>query len=170
MTLSTDPSSTLPSTTLAPTANVAVVLVEPRIPQNTGNIARLCVCAGLELILVGDLGFRLSDKYLARAGMDYMARLEIRHVNDFNDVLQEKPDWQAFYLSSKAQRPYTQAAFQPKSLLVFGSEDKGLPSHWLADRSEQTFRIPMTPGERSLNLSTSVGIVAYEALRQMYGF
>lgn len=168
MTLSTDPFSRPPSTTLAPTTSLAIVLVEPRIPQNTGNIARLCVCAGLELFLVGDLGFRLSDKYLARAGMDYMGRLAIRHVSDFNAVLAEKPDWQVFYLSTRATRTYTQARFTPRTLLVFGSEDRGLPADWIAAFPEQALRIPMTPGERSLNLATSVGIVAYEALRQIY--
>ncbi len=168
MTQPTNPSFRPPNTTLASDSQLVVVLVEPRIPQNTGNIARLCQCTGSSLYLVGSLGFRLGDKYLKRAGMDYLEDIEIHHVKDFQDVLKTFPTWTPFFLSSKAKKNYTDCVYPQKSLLVFGSEDKGLPS-WLVEdptHADQVLRIPMVSDARSLNLSTSVGIVVYEALRQ----
>jgi tRNA (cytidine/uridine-2'-O-)-methyltransferase len=145
---------------------IAVVLVEPRIPQNTGNIARLCACTGAELYLVGSLGFRLGDKYLERAGMDYMDDIEIRHVPDFKDVLREKPGWTPYFVSTKATRNYTATAYQSPTLLVFGSETHGLPA-WLIEENPQTsVRIPMQAEARSLNLANSVSIVLYEVIRR----
>jgi tRNA (cytidine/uridine-2'-O-)-methyltransferase len=175
MTLPTPKSSPTPSTIPAssdgqpsPNANIAVVLVEPRIPQNAGNIARLCVCAGAELFLVGSLGFRLgSEKHLKRAGMDYLASIELKHVPDFEAVLSEKPGWTPYFLSTKAKRLYTEIAYTPDTLLVFGSETQGLPASWLEKHPEQSLRIPMREGARSLNLANSVAIVLYEAIRQM---
>lgn len=170
MTQLTPKSSPTPSTILAPNSELAVVLVEPRIPQNTGNITRLCVCAGVELYLVGSLGFRLDEKYLDRAAMDYKSQIELIHVAEFDEVLSRKPGWTPFYLSTKATKSYTQVTYAPKSLLVFGSETHGLPA-WLIEKNpEQSVRIPMTSESRSLNLSNSVSIVLYEALRQIHAF
>jgi tRNA (cytidine/uridine-2'-O-)-methyltransferase len=140
--------------------------VEPRIPQNTGNIARLCACTGAELYLIGSLGFRLNDKYLARAGMDYMDDIPIHHLPDFKDLLAEKPGWTPYFLSTKAKKSYLNVQFPGKSLLVFGSESHGLPG-WLVDENPETsIRIPMRENTRSLNLANSVSIVLYEAIRQ----
>jgi tRNA (cytidine/uridine-2'-O-)-methyltransferase len=124
------------------------------------------VCAGVELLLVGDLGFRMGDKYLERAGMDYLKGIDIRSVPDFETVTHEKPGWQAYYLSTKAQRCYTEVSYDAPTLLVFGSEDKGLPEWLIAENPQQSIRIPMTAGARSLNLANAVAIVLYEALRQ----
>ncbi len=166
MTPSTSPSSKPQSTILAPTPNLAVALIEPRIPQNTGNIARLCACTGAELFLLGDLGFQIGDKYLERAGMDYLKGLELTHLPDFPDLTQEKPDYQPFYVSTKAEQSYTDIIYPEKVLLVFGREDKGLPEWVMEENPEQSIRIPMLPEARSLNLSNSVAIVLYEVLRQ----
>lgn len=161
------PSSPRPNTILASTSPLTVVLVEPRIPQNTGNIARLCQCAGVELVLVGDLGFRMGDKYLKRAGMDYLEGLEIQHLPDFDALEAEKPGWSPYYLSTKAERSYLDVEYAPQTMLVFGSEDRGLPEWVIAENPENSIRIPMVDGARSLNLSNAVAIVLYEALRQM---
>lgn len=161
-------STNLSSTPLSLEANpqIAVVLVEPRIPQNTGNIARLCACTGADLYLVGSLGFRLNDKYLERAGMDYLDDIPIHHVPDFRDVLTEKPGWTPYFVSTKAQVNYTDVAYPEGALLVFGSESHGLPA-WLIDENLDTsVRIPMRPDSRSLNLANSVAIVLYEVVRQ----
>lgn len=160
------PSSPPPNTTLASTNALTVVLVEPRIPQNAGNIARLCRCAGAELILIGDLGFRLGDKYLKRSGMDYLEGIEMRHLPDYQSLQQEKPDWTPYYLSTKAKRSYLAVDYAPKSLLVFGSEDRGLPAWVIEENPETSIRIPMVTGARSLNLANAVAIVLYEAIRQ----
>lgn len=152
------------------TTDIAVVLIEPRIPQNTGNIARLCKCAGAELYLIGDLGFRLGDKYLERAGMDYLKGIELEHLPTYEALLEKKPGWTPYFLSTKATKVHTQAAFKPKSLLVFGREDRGLPEWLIKDQVESSLRIPMIDGPRSLNLSNSVSIVLYEALRQIHQF
>ncbi|HEY9746953.1 MAG TPA: tRNA (cytidine(34)-2'-O)-methyltransferase [Oculatellaceae cyanobacterium] len=164
MTQPTSPSSTLPNLKADP--QVAIVLVEPRIPQNTGNIARLCACTGAELYLVGSLGFRLGDKYLARAGMDYLDNVPIHHLPDFKDVLAEKPGWTPYFLSTKAKKSYMDVAFPEKSLLVFGSESHGLPAWLIEENPETSIRIPMRENARSLNLANSVSIVLYELIRQ----
>lgn len=153
--------------TLPENTEIAIVLVEPRIPQNTGNITRLCACTGTELYLVGSLGFRLEDKYLDRAGMDYKEQVDVRHVPDFSDVLAEKPGWTPYFLSTKAKKSHTELAYHPKSLLVFGSESHGLPAWLIEENPDTSLRIPMVKGARSLNLANSVSIVLYEALRQL---
>lgn len=158
----------LPSTIRASDHQLVVVLVEPEIPQNTGNIARLCVCSGAELYLVGTLGFQLGEKYLKRAGMDYLDHLCIRHVPDFETLLTEKAGWTPFYMSTKAKRTYTDVRYPAKSMLVFGSESRGLPESWLVAHPEETFRIPMQADARSLNVSSAASIVLYEAIRQQY--
>jgi tRNA (cytidine/uridine-2'-O-)-methyltransferase len=166
MTPSTAKSLSTRNTTLAAKSELAVVLVEPRIPQNTGNIARLCACTGAELYLVGDLGFRLSNKYLGRAGMDYMDSVEIHHLPSFEALLAEKPGWVPCYVDTYATQCYTDYAYPPKSLLIFGSETQGLPQQVVFNNPDTSVRIPMVAGVRSLNLSTSVAIVLYEAIRQ----
>jgi len=150
---------------------VAVVLVEPRIPQNTGNIARLCACTGAALILVGSLGFRLHDRYLKRAGMDYMAHVAIEQFADWPDLMTAYPDWTPWFFSSKVARPYTQVAYPPKTLLVFGSETQGLPEALLVAHADQCVTLPMAanPAVRSLNLSNTVAVAVYEAIRQQQG-
>jgi len=146
---------------------LAVVLVEPRIPQNTGNIARLCACTGAELHMIGSLGFQLDDKYLSRAGMDYLDDIEIHRHEDLRDLLALKPGWTPYYLSTKAKRLYTKVAYEPNSLLIFGSESHGLPAWLIEEHPDTSLRIPMLENTRSLNLATSVGIVLYEAVRQL---
>jgi tRNA (cytidine/uridine-2'-O-)-methyltransferase len=152
---------------LSPKSHLAVVLIEPQIPQNTGNIARLCTCTGTELYLIGTLGFRVGEKHFARAGMDYLDHLQIQHLPSYDALLAQKPGWQALYFSAKGQRNLWEVAFAPQTLLVFGSETQGLPAPWLAAHASQTVRLPMVDTARCLNLATSVGIGLYEALRQL---
>jgi tRNA (cytidine/uridine-2'-O-)-methyltransferase len=151
---------------LPPNNPLAVVLIEPQIPQNTGNIARLCVCTGVELYLIGTLGFVLGEKLMARAGMDYLDHSRIQHLSTFEALLAKKPGWTSFYLSTKATQSYTQVNYPPNSLLVFGSETHGLPEAFMAHHQNQCFRIPMVNEARSLNLSNAVSVVLYHALGQ----
>ncbi|MBX2861814.1 MAG: tRNA (cytidine(34)-2'-O)-methyltransferase [Vampirovibrio sp.] len=167
MTPPTKKSCTPPSTILATNAPLSIVLVEPRIPQNTGNISRLCACTGVDLFLVGDLGFRLSDKLLKRSGMDYMDRVTPIHLQSFEALTEEKPGWQPVYLSTKATQSHWEYTYQPNSLLVFGSETQGLPEWVITENPGHSVRIPMAEGARSLNLASSTAIVLYEALRQI---
>jgi tRNA (cytidine/uridine-2'-O-)-methyltransferase len=165
MTPPTNPS--LKPLSLEADPKIAIVLVEPRIPQNTGNIARLCACTGADLYLVGSLGFRLNDKYLERAGMDYLDNIPIHHVPDFKDVLAAKPGWTPYFVSTKAKVNYTDVDYPDDgALLVFGSESHGLPAWLIEENLETSIRIPMRPDSRSLNLANSVAIVLYEAVRQ----
>jgi tRNA (cytidine/uridine-2'-O-)-methyltransferase len=143
-----------------------IVLIEPEIPQNTGNIARLCVAAGARLHLVGPLGFSIDEKAVRRAGMDYWDRLDLKTWGSFEDLRRENPEARFWFLSSKVERRYWDAGFRDHDFLVFGRETKGLPASLLAANPESAVTIPMTKGTRSLNLATSVGIVLYEALRQ----
>jgi tRNA (cytidine/uridine-2'-O-)-methyltransferase len=144
-----------------------VVLVEPEIPPNTGNIARLCGATGTILHLVGRLGFSLEDRYLRRAGLDYWPAVDLRRWESMAELEQAFPDARRWLTSKKAERPYTAAGFRPGDFLVFGKETEGLPEALLAAHPEQTIRIPIfSPLVRSLNLSTAAGIVLYEALRQ----
>lgn len=149
-----------------PPAPLSVVLVEPRIPQNTGNIARLCACVGAPLHLLGDLGFELGDKFLARAGMDYLDRVEPQHHSDVAGFLSAQEHQQPYYLSTRAGKDLWETSFEFPAMLVFGREDKGLPEAVLQHAPERCIRIPMVEGVRSLNLSASVAIVVYEAWRQ----
>ena len=147
-----------------------IVLIEPKIPQNTGTIARLCAANDTPLWLVGDLGFSLDDKYLKRAGLDYWAYVTLRHIPNVSDFFKElqaskKTPW---LLSSKTTRPYTDAAFGEDDVLIFGSETEGLSPEIKAMFPEQLLTIPMkTPHVRSLNVANAVSIVFYEALRQV---
>lgn len=145
---------------------LTIVLVEPQIPQNTGNITRFCACVGADLYLVGTLGFRLTDKYLDRAAMDYRAMVDPKHVDTFDAVLAEKPGYIPYFLSSKAKQAHWDITYPEKTILVFGSETTGLPEAFLEANQSRALRIPMQADARSLNLSNSVAIVGYEVLRQ----
>ena len=141
-----------------------IVLFEPEIPQNTGNIARLCACTNANLYLVGKLGFSLSDKYTKRAGLDYWDSVNITKVNSLNELYQD--DRRFFYLTTKVKNTIYDTEFRENDFLVFGPETRGLPEDLLKSAGKNAITIPMQEGQRSLNLSNSVSIVLYEALRQ----
>lgn len=143
-----------------------IVLVEPEIPPNTGNIARLCGATGTVLHLVGKLGFSTDDRQLKRAGLDYWSEVEVRYWPDLPALQAAFPQGRFIYTSKKAQKSYHEFSFLPGDFIVFGKETKGLPEELIEANPETTVRIPMTGKVRSLNLSTSAGIVLYEALRQ----
>jgi tRNA (cytidine/uridine-2'-O-)-methyltransferase len=147
-----------------------IVLIEPEIPPNTGNIARLCAATGAVLHLVGKLGFSLDDRYLKRAGLDYWEYVSLQRWPDIESLQEVAVGGRFFYLSTKVNRSYLDAGFQPGDFIVFGKETKGLPEELLNANLDTSFTIPMPSGKvRSLNLSTSAGIVLYEALRQSGG-
>lgn len=141
-----------------------IVLYEPEIPQNTGNIARLCACTGAGLYLVGKLGFSLSDKYTKRAGLDYWDSVDIHKIDSMEELLEANKDANFYYLTTKSKKLYTDIKYCDGDFLVFGPETRGLPDRYVKD--EHALTIPMREGQRSLNLSNSVAIVAYEAIRQ----
>lgn len=143
-----------------------IVLYEPEIPQNTGNIARLCACLGAKLYLVGRLGFSLSDKHLKRAGLDYWDKLEIEHINNLEELEEKFSNSNFYYLTTKTKNLYTDVKFQKGDFLIFGPETRGIPEDILNANPENCATIPMRKETRSLNLSNSVAIVAYEAYRQ----
>ena len=143
-----------------------IVLYQPEIPQNTGNIARTCAATGSMLHLIKPLGFELSDKYLKRAGLDYWHMMQYRVYENFEEFLAAWPQARMHFLSTKAPRGYASVSYQPDDFLVFGCETRGLPESLLSRVYERCVRIPMVAGARSLNLSNSVAIVLYEALRQ----
>ncbi len=144
-----------------------IVLIEPEIPPNTGNIARLCAATGAVLHLVGKLGFSIDDRYLKRAGLDYWEFVALKQWPDLATLQASEPDGRFFYLSTKVARSYLQAGFKAGDFIVFGKETKGLPEELLAANPDTSITIPMPAGSvRSLNLSTSAGIVLYEAMRQ----
>lgn len=143
-----------------------VVLVEPEIPPNTGNVGRLCLATGSILHLIKPFGFSLEDKFLKRAGLDYWDEVKTRHWDSFDDLQRAQPaDARYFFLTTKSQRPYHSVRFKPGDFLVFGRETKGLPEALLAANAEACLTIPMR-GTRSLNLATAVAIVLFEAIRQ----
>jgi len=148
-----------------------VVLVEPEIPPNTGNIGRLCVAAGARLHLVKPLGFHLDDKALARAGLDYWADLDWRVWESLSDLqaaaCSGSEPARFFYFTTKSDRLYWDAAFEPGDYLVFGRETRGLPESLLEEEAARCLTIPMASEARSLNLATAVGIALYEAVRQV---
>ncbi|MEO0453800.1 MAG: tRNA (cytidine(34)-2'-O)-methyltransferase [Verrucomicrobiota bacterium] len=144
-----------------------IVLVEPEIPQNTGNIARLCALTSTHLHLVGPLGFSLSEKHLKRAGMDYWEHVEYTTWKSWDEWISQYQDRRLFFFTTKTNQSFLQAQFQPDDFLVFGRESRGLSEAILRQFPENLVTIPM-PGQsgRSLNLATSVGIGLYEAMRQ----
>jgi tRNA (cytidine/uridine-2'-O-)-methyltransferase len=143
-----------------------IVLVEPEIPQNAGNIARTCAATGTRLHMVRPLGFEVSDKYLKRAGLDYWNLVEICYYDSFDELLKKYPEGRFFYFTTKGRHRHSDVAFRDGDFLVFGKETKGLPEELLLSREEECLRIPMRGAARSLNLSNSVAIALYEALRQ----
>ena len=143
-----------------------IVLIEPQIPQNTGNIARLCAVTGTPLHLVGKLGFKTDNKSLKRAGLDYWNLLDVRYYESFKNFKDETSSSTYYFLSTKGKKNYSHISYKKDDYLIFGSETKGLSEDILEAFKDQTIRIPMVDGARSLNLSTSVSIVLYEALRQ----
>lgn len=145
-------------------AKLNIVLYEPEIPQNTGNIARLCACTGASLYLVGKLGFSLSSKYTKRAGLDYWDSVDLHKVETMEELLEANKDANFYYLTTKTKRKYTDIKFQNGDFIVFGPETRGLPQEYV--EKDTALTIPMKEGQRSLNLSNSVAIVAYEAIRQ----
>lgn len=146
---------------------ISVALVEPEIPPNTGNIARLCAATRTPLHIVGVTGFRMDDRAVRRAGLDYWPEVELYRHHDLNALHQFLPDARFLYLTTKADTPYSQWNFASNDCLVFGPETRGLPEDVLRDNWDRCLTIPMlNPNVRSLNLSTSVAIVLYEALNQ----
>ncbi|MDR0983617.1 MAG: tRNA (cytidine(34)-2'-O)-methyltransferase [Ruminococcus sp.] len=141
-----------------------IVLLEPQIPQNTGNISRTCAVTGASLHLIKPLGFEINDKTLKRAGLDYWDKLSVYSYNNFDDF-KAKNSGQFIYYSTKAKRIYTEIEYNGNVYIIFGREDKGLPESLLAENYENCVRIPMKDDLRSLNLSNSVAIAAYEVLR-----
>ena len=143
-----------------------IVLVEPEIPQNTGNIARTCAATGCRLHLVKPLGFEVSDKYLKRAGLDYWQFVSVTYWENFEELLKANPEGRFFYFTTKAMHGYTDAGYRDGDFLVFGKETRGLPEELLKAHPDECVRIPMMGELRSLNLSNSVAIAVYEGLRQ----
>ena len=143
-----------------------IVLVNPEIPQNTGNIARTCAATGAMLHLVEPLGFSLSDKYLKRAGLDYWHLMRYRTYPGLEAFLREYPDARMHFATTKAPRDYCAAEYGPDDFLVFGRETAGLPQEIMDRYRDRLIRLPMLPGLRSLNLANTVCATVYEALRQ----
>ena len=144
-----------------------IVLIEPEIPQNTGNIARLCACTGANLYLIGKLGFILNDKYLKRAGLDYWDDVNLFKINTLEELIEQNPENNFYFLTTKTKRKYTDISFKDGDFLVFGPESRGIPKSTLDLHEDTCLTIPMREGQRSLNLSNSVAIVVYEAIRQL---
>ena len=143
-----------------------IVLLEPEIPANTGNIGRTCVAAGARLHLIEPLGFSLSEKALKRAGMDYWKDLDVTTYMDYPDFLARNPGAKIYMATTKAQKVYTEVSYEPDSYIMFGKESAGIPEEILVENKENCVRIPMMGDIRSLNLGNSAAIVLYEALRQ----
>ncbi len=146
-----------------------IVLHEPEIPYNTGSVGRTCVAVGAKLWLVRPLGFRIDDYYLRRAGLDYWEHLEWEAVDDWPALVERLPQRSPWLFTKTASRPYTEPRFEPGEIFVFGSESQGLPRTLLDRHPDRTLRIPIRSQVRSLNLSNSVAIAAYEAVRQGVG-
>lgn len=147
-------------------ANLNIVLVEPQIPQNTGNISRTCAVTGATLHLVKPYGFVISDKQLKRAGLDYWDKLTIFEYESLEDFLQKNKDAEMFFFTTKGRSTHSEVTYPDNAFIVFGREDKGLPESLLYNNPDCCVRIPMRNDLRSLNLSNSVAIATYEVLRQ----
>ena len=143
-----------------------IVLLEPEIPANTGNIGRTCVATGTKLHLIEPLGFDISDKAVRRAGMDYWKDLDVTTYIDFDDFIEKNPNAKIYMATTKAPNVYTDVEYEPDCYIMFGKESAGIPEEILVNHKEESIRIPMAGDIRSLNLSNSVAIVLYEALRQ----
>lgn len=143
-----------------------IILHQPEIPANTGNVGRTCVATGTSLHLIEPLGFRLDEKSIKRAGMDYWEHLDVTRYINFADFQEKHPSAKIWMATTKAKHVYTDVSFGPDDFIMFGKESGGIPEEILVDHEETCIRIPMLPAIRSLNLSNSVAIVLYEALRQ----
>lgn len=143
-----------------------IVLHEPEIPSNTGNIGRTCVATGTHLHLIRPLGFKIDDKKIKRSGMDYWKDLNLTIYDDWDDFLKKNPGARIFYATTKGRNVYSEVEFKDGDFLVFGKESAGIPEEILIKHPNEAIRIPMGRDIRSLNLSNSVAIVLYEALRQ----
>ncbi len=143
-----------------------IVLHEPEIPANTGNIGRTCVAAGVRLHLIEPLGFRLNEKNLKRAGMDYWDNLDVTTYINYEEFLERNPGAKIYMATTKAPKIYTEARYEPDCYIMFGKESAGIPEEILVNHKEECIRIPMVGDIRSLNLGNSVAIILYEALRQ----
>lgn len=148
-------------------SNFNVVLFEPEIPQNTGNIARMCACTNCKLYLVGKLGFSMSDKYMKRSGLDYWDSVEVIKVTSFEELVAQNPDSNFYLLTTKGKKKYTDVQFNVGDFFVFGPETRGLPEDLIFSNFDKAITIPMQEGQRSLNLSNSAAIVVYEGVRQL---
>ena len=143
-----------------------IVLHQPEIPANTGNIGRTCVATGTKLHLIEPLGFRIDEKQIKRAGMDYWDKLDYTRYINYEDFLIKNPRAKIWYATTKAEKTYTDVSYSENDFIMFGKESAGIPEEILVENRESCIRIPMLPDIRSLNLSNSVAIVLYEALRQ----
>ena len=143
-----------------------IVLLEPEMPANTGNIGRTCVATDSRLHLIEPLGFKLNEKMLKRAGLDYWDKLDVTVYSDYQDFLDKNPGVKIYMATTKAHKVYTEPEYEPDCYIMFGKESAGIPEEILLDNQENCVRIPMWGDIRSLNLSNSVSIVLYEALRQ----
>ena len=143
-----------------------IVLLEPEMPANTGNIGRTCVATGTKLHLIEPLGFKLTDKLIKRAGLDYWDKLDVTVYSDFQDFLDKNPGAKIYMATTKGRHGYSDVAYEPDDYLMFGKESAGIPEEILLDNQDRCVRIPMWGDIRSLNLSNSVSIMLYEALRQ----
>ena len=143
-----------------------IVLHEPEMPANTGNIGRTCVAAGARLHLIEPLGFSINDKMVKRAGLDYWDKLDVTVYDDFNDFCERNPGAKIYMATTKAHKTYTEVSYEPDCYIMFGKESAGISEEILVDHEDTCVRIPMIGDIRSLNLSNSVAIVLYEALRQ----
>ena len=143
-----------------------IVLYEPEMPANTGNIGRTCVATNTKLHLIEPLGFKLSEKHLVRAGLDYWDKLDVTVYSDYQDFLKKNPGEKIYMATTKGEHVYTDIPYDPDAYIMFGPESRGIPEEILVENRENCIRIPMWGDIRSLNLSNSVAIVLYEALRQ----
>lgn len=143
-----------------------IVLYEPEIPANTGNIGRTCVATNTRLHLIEPLGFKLNEKALKRAGMDYWSNLDVTTYIDFQDFQEKNPEAKIYMATTKAANVYTEVQYEPDCYIMFGKESAGIPEEILVDYKENCVRIPMVGDMRSLNLGNSVSVILYEALRQ----
>ena len=147
-------------------SKINIVLLEPEIPQNTGNIARTCAATGASLHLIRPMGFEVDDKKLKRAGLDYWHALDITYYDGWRDFIDRNPDAELYFFSTKAKNKYTDVKYPKKVFLVFGREDAGLPEELLKANRDRCVRLPMRDNLRSLNLSNTAAIAVYEVLRQ----
>ena len=147
-------------------AKLNIVLFEPEIPANTGNIGRTCVATGTRLHLIEPLGFKLNEKEIKRAGMDYWKDLDVTTYVNYQDFLERNPEAKIYMATTKSRQTYTEVTYEPDCYIMFGKESAGIPEEILLDNRDTCVRIPMIGETRSLNLSNSVAIVLYEALRQ----